>query len=158
MTRTVLVSLLASACALAAYAAQTPDPAAKPNLTGTWQVEGKPAEILVIEHAAEKISIHDAAATDGKSQTEFKCGVKGAECTGRVGGEEAKLVFYFNGPALVQTTDNGKEVYRVIRKISDDGKKMTEERVPIVPPGAPETRTLVKGPAAPGVQSVAKAP
>jgi hypothetical protein len=151
----LLVPWLNVACALPAFAQSSV--LGKPDFTGTWQVEGKTTEAVAIEQTEDNISIREV--TDaGKAQTEVKCGMKGSECTGRVAGEEAKIVFYFSGPMLVQTTDNGKEVYRTRRTLSEDGKKITEEVVPIVPPGKPETRTLVKAAAATEVQSAAKAP
>lgn len=144
------------ACAVSAFA-QSASVLDKPDFTGTWQVEGKATESIAIEQTKENISIRGLGDA-GKAQTEVKCGMKGSECAGRVAGEEAKIVFYFSGPMLVQTTDNGKEVYRTRRTLSDDRKKITEEVIPIVPPGKPETRTLVKTAAASEVQSAAKAP
>jgi hypothetical protein len=157
MTRLGVVSLLLLAFAIPAFAAQVSPQLAKPDFTGTWQVEGKTTEEFAIEQTKDTISIRETA-NSGKAQTEVKCGMKGSECTGRVAGEEAKIVFYFSGPMLVQTTDNGKEVYRTRRTLSDDGRKITEEVVPLVPPGKPETRMLVKAGAAAEVQSAAKTP
>jgi hypothetical protein len=156
MTRLGLVSLLLLASAVPAFA-QAPPVNAKPDFSGTWQIEGKTNEAVAIQQTIDNISIRELDST-GKAQTEFKCGMKGSECTGRVAGQEAKIVFYFNGPMLVQTTDNGTEVYRTHRTLSADRKKITEEHVPLVPPGKSESRTLVKAATATELQSAAKTP
>ena len=136
------VTMLAAALAASATGEQ-PMINGKPDLSGKWQAESKGSQTWVIEQAPDSVSILELTSAD-KTQTDVRCGLNGKECSGRVNGEDAKVVFYFNGPMLVQITTQGKNVSKTRRTLSEDGQRITVEYIPLVPEGKPETRVLVR--------------
>jgi hypothetical protein len=131
----------------------------KPDLSGAWQIETSTAGDQVpqwsIDQTLDKIHIKESLEL-GKVTTDVECGTKAVECPGRVDGKDASVVFYFNGPILVQITRKGKEVTKVRRTLSDDGQKITMEVIPYVPAGDPKTVVLVRAAGQPQQQSSAK--
>jgi hypothetical protein len=135
--------------AILAFLAVTPSMAeqrtinGKPDFSGTWRAESKDSVTLNIEQTADSISIREVG-EDKKANTEVRCSTKGADCSGRVDGEEVTVAFYYNGPALVETVRRGSSVDRVRRTMSDDGQKLTVEVIPLVPAGKPHTTVLIR--------------
>jgi hypothetical protein len=142
--------LLCALCMLAVAAvpliADQPTINGKPDFSGKWRLESSQessASTSIIEQAPDTISIRELTA-EGKAESELRCSVKAKDCSGKVNGRDANLVFYFNGPMLVQFTRMGSKVTKVRRTLSEDGKKMTVEVMPMEPYGKPEKLTLVR--------------
>jgi hypothetical protein len=115
----------------------------KPDFSGTWKAESNDSVTWNIEQTADSISIREIG-EDKKANTEVRCNTKGADCAGRVDGDEVTVAFYYNGPALVETVRRGSSVDRVRRTISDDGQRMTVEVIPLLPAGKPHTTVLIR--------------
>jgi hypothetical protein len=123
--------------------AEQPTINGKPDFSGTWKAESNDSNTWVIEQTEDSISIREMGA-DKKTNTDIRCSTRGADCNGRVEGDDVKAAFYYNGPALVATMRRGKSVNRVRRTLSDDGQKMSVEMIPLLPAGKPHTIVLVR--------------
>lgn len=115
----------------------------KPDLSGKWQAEGNASQTVIIEQSPDAISIRELGSGD-EERTQLRCGIRGSECSGRVSGQDAKVLFYFNGPMLVQMTTQGKNISKTRRTLSDDGKRITIEHMPLVPSGKSQTSVLIR--------------
>ena len=116
-------------------------PADKPDLSGTWRVDGNPdlpdemMPAITIVQDATNVRISDAT---GKTDSRVECNTIGKECNANIAGHPVRVSYWFNGPVLVETVYTGKDndrVLKVRRSISEDGQKMTVEAIQIVPPG-----------------------
>ncbi|MBL8209848.1 MAG: hypothetical protein JNK87_04020 [Bryobacterales bacterium] len=115
----------------------------RPDLSGTWRLEGNDAETLIIAQTDDQVAI----ASKSPAATEVKCGVSGKACDGTIGGEKVSVSYWFNGPMLVEMATGGKRKDRVVktrRSLSSDGQKMEVEVIPIAPVGKSEKLTYVK--------------
>lgn len=102
--------------------------AERPNLTGTWKGQSA-AEVVEIQQVDGEISIKTGA-------EEIRCGTFGEECAIKIAGKPVKLTFYYNGPVLVEMRVENKRVVKTRRSLSEDGKTLTVEVMPISPPGS----------------------
>lgn len=115
----------------------------RPDLSGTWRLEGNEAETLVITQSQDEVSISNKAAAG----TVVKCGMSGKACDGTIDGEKVSVSYWFNGPTLVEMATGGKRKDRVVktrRSLSSDGQKMEVEVIPIAPVGKSEKLTYLK--------------
>lgn len=145
MTHHIWAALLLAAVFAHSANAQKPAATGKPDLSGKWQLDGKPAETVSIQQTVDTISVVALNTSTGdKAQTEIQCSIKGKECSARVEGRDAKVTFFFNGTTLVQFTDAGGEVSKTQRSLSEDGQRITVEHVGLNPPGKPESHVLVR--------------
>ena len=122
----------------------------KPDLSGTWRLEGEshlvegvlPA-ITIVQKESE-LHVADASAkTNNKNAID--CNTVGKQCEAKLDGEPVKVSYWFNGPVLVEMLSFGKDGDRVIktkRSLSDDGQKMTVEVIQIVPTGKPPVKAV----------------
>ena len=153
-----IVGALAATFATSASAEQ-PMIEGKPDLSGAWKVEsataGDQSPTWIITQSENKIHIQESIAP-GKVITDVECGTKAVDCPARVDGKDATVVFYFNGPMLVQLTRKGKDVTKVRRTLSEDGQKIKMEIFPYVPAGDPRTVVLVRAAGQGREQSSAK--
>ena len=147
------VTVTAALMLMAANAAQ-PTIEGKPDFSGTWRMESQDSKSWVIQQEPGSIHIRNAEGSE-KEKTDVRCGLMGEECSGRIEGDKAKVVFYYNGPTLVQMTTRGKNVSKIRRTLSDDGNRITVEITPYVPAGDKETLVLVRAGEPP--QTAAKA-
>jgi hypothetical protein len=73
---------------------------------------------------------------DGKEiKTDFDCTTDGKECSIHTKGEPTSVSFWYNGPALVELVSKGHNRETVVKKrmrLSDDGKLMNVELIPMV--------------------------
>ena len=143
MARKYQIAAMLALLAVTPAMAELPMIEGKPDFSGTWKAESNDSVPCVIEQTADSISIREAGA-DKKANTELRCGTRGADCSGRVDGQDVKAAFYYNGPALVATVRRGNNVDRVRRTLSDDGQKMTVEVIPLMPAGKPQTTVLMR--------------
>jgi hypothetical protein len=143
MVRKYLVVAMLALWAVTPSMAEQPTINGKPDFSGTWKAESNNSVTSIIEQTEDSISIREIGANK-KANTDVRCGTRGAECNGRVDGDDVKAAFYYNGPSLVATVRRGKSVNRVRRTLSDDGQKMSVEVIPLLPAGNPHTTVLVR--------------
>ena len=126
---------------------------AKPDLTGTWQLDATKSEMpvnrlagltMLISEKNGKININEIEKlADGKERKmTYTCTTDGKEC--EVPGTKAKASFWYNGPMLVsmETERNGANVTRQRLKLSPDSKSLNVEISNLVP-GSDKTDKLV---------------
>jgi len=134
------IASLSACLSLAVFAlAGMAQEAAKPSLTGTWQLDAAKRELhnnktttstWVIDEGDNSIRI--TATESGKNKKiEMQCTTDGKEC--QVTGDKSKASFWYNGPILVEMQTKGDTVTRFKMKASEDGKTLTVELTHIVP-------------------------
>src|SRR4051812_1655745 len=97
--------------------AEQPTINGKPDFSGKWRLEttsDSSQPQWTIEQAPDTIYIRELTG-DGKTDTDVRCSVRAKDCSGRVNGHDANVVFYYNGPMLVQFTRMGNKVTKVRR-------------------------------------------
>ncbi len=117
---------------------------AKPDLTGTWQLDATKSEMpvnklagltMLISEKNGKININEIEKlADGKERKmTYTCTTDGKEC--EVPETKAKASFWYNGPMLVsmETERNGANVTRQRLKLSPDSKSLNVEISNLVP-------------------------
>ena len=140
MKTIVFLFLVSGACSLFAQ------DNAKPNFSGTWQLDAAKSEIHT-KVEATAWAIHqdaDSIAIDQQikgHQLTLKCGTNGANCKGKPDGENGEVTFYYNGALLVETDFLGHDKDRVVKKrlkMGADGKTMEIEVLHVSPQAPPE--------------------
>jgi hypothetical protein len=118
----------------------------RPNLTGAWQWNPDKSELHSAKLAGLTWVIDQKETTfhlseterhpDGKEiKTDFDCTIDGKECAIHTKGEPTSVSFWYNGPALVEMVCRGHNRETVVKKrfrLSDDGKLMNVELIPLV--------------------------
>jgi hypothetical protein len=131
------LALVAVSCA-AAIASE------KPDFSGTWRAEGSdPTSDITIHQDENKVSISGPA--NVKDRTDISCNTMGKECEATIDGRDAKVSYWFNGPTLVETVIEGRDkdkVTKTRRTLSDDGRKLYVEVIPIMPAGKAATKLV----------------
>jgi hypothetical protein len=117
--------------------------AERPDLSGKWQLEGSKEVVWSIEQQGDNIHIAQIAPT-GAAKTEIDCNTFGKECQSTFEGDRAKVTYYYNGPALVEMRIEGDRVTKTLRKLTEDGGKMTVEIQHIVPSKTAEKLTYIR--------------
>lgn len=146
MPKMSLALLVFVAVAGTAWAEQ-PAISGKPDFSGKWRQESDPdnsrSALLIIEQASDTIWLRESSGSD-RPETDLKCSVKAKDCSGRVKGHSANVVFYYNGDKLIQITRIGDNVTKIRRSLSADGETITVEIMPMAPYGKPEKVILVR--------------
>ena len=128
--------LLASAAPFSLWAADD-----APSYSGTWQAADKSSE-LVVEQTGD--SVHVKEMRGPKLLCEYTCNSMGKDCTFKQDGKKATVSVYFNGPKMVELRTHGDVVMKRRFGLTNDGKTMEVELMPIVPPGKNETVLYAK--------------
>ena len=109
----------------------------KPDFSGTWRAEGAADQaVITIQQDGTELNMNSAGDSDLK--TAVTCNTMGKQCEAKVSGDAVKVSYWFNGPALIEMSVQGKNGQRVTetrRQLSDDGRKMTVEVIQIAPAG-----------------------
>lgn len=111
----------------------------KPDFSGTWRQEtpaGEPAPVLEIKQSDTEFRVSTAAGQPNAS--EVTCNMVGKQCQALIDGEKVAVSYWFNGPTLIEMAIEGKNNDRVTetrRTLSEDGRTMLVEVIPIVPAG-----------------------
>jgi hypothetical protein len=113
-------------------AAQTPD------LSGTWLAESNASQKWVLTQKDGKIHVKEMAGD--KVEADFTCSLSGEECVAKENGHREKIEMYFNGPKLVEIRERGGQTIKQRLAVSDDGKTLTVEEVPLSSTQKGETR------------------
>jgi hypothetical protein len=118
----------------------------RPNLTGAWQWNPDKSELPSAKLAGLTWVIDQKETTFHLSETErhpdgkeikrdVDCTTDGKECAIHTKGEPTSVSFWYNGPALVEMVSRGHNRETVVKKrirLSDDGKLMNVELIPLV--------------------------
>ena len=112
-----------------------------PSYSGTWQAADKTSE-LVVEQTGDAIHVTEQRA--GKTLSDYTCKSDGKDCNFKEEGKKAKVSVYFNGPKLVEIRTRGDVVMKRRFGLTNDGKTLEVESMPIVPPGKTETALYAK--------------
>ena len=116
----------------------------KPDYSGTWRTEGSSTSDAAIQIQLKDKEIH---LRDPGNAEEIVCNTVGKECQIKLEGKPAKVSYYYNGPMLVEWRlegKDGKHVTKIRRKLSEDGRKMTVEIMPINPQGSTREVTYIR--------------
>jgi hypothetical protein len=118
----------------------------RPNLNGAWQWNPAKSElhsaklaglIWVIDQKETTFHLSETERhPDGKEiKTDVDCTIDGKECAIHTKGEPTSVSFWYNGPAFVEMVCRGHNRETVVKKrfrLSDDGKLMNVELIPLV--------------------------
>jgi hypothetical protein len=100
-----------------------------PDVSGTWLADSNASLKLIFEQKDGKIHFQEL---DGdKVKTDFTCTVTGQECAVKEDGHPEKVMLYFNGAKLVEIRERGTGTVKERFTVSEDGKTLTEETVPM---------------------------
>lgn len=112
-----------------------------PSYSGTWQAADKSSE-LVVEQTGD--SVHVREQRGPKLLCEYTCNSSGKDCSFKQDGKKATVSVYFNGPKMVEVRTHGDVVIKRRFGLTNEGKNMEVELMPIVPPGKSETVLYAK--------------
>lgn len=119
----ILCSILAAIAIPATLFAQTPD------LTGTWISESNVSQKLILDQKGGKIHVQEM--NGEKVDVDFTCSTSGQECEAKENGHSEKVTMYFNGAKLVELRERGNDTIKQRLALSNDGKVLTVETVPL---------------------------
>jgi hypothetical protein len=122
---------------------------AKPDLTGTWQLDLAKSEIFSSKPSVLTWLIQEKAGSIEMKQVEkdgsgherqfaFTCGIGGKECAFKEPDGRVKASFWYNGPTLVEmkTFEGNDHVAKYRMKLDDGGKTLNVELMSIAPASA----------------------
>ena len=118
------------------------DAPASPDFSGTWQSESDGAVKWVLKQDDGKIHIQELRGSG--VEADYSCPLGGTECNIEDSGHSEKTCLYFNGPKLVELRTRGEDVVKRRFTLSDGGKTMELELLPISPPGKTEKLAFQK--------------
>lgn len=123
------------------------DAPARARLIGSWQQQddsGKVISVWVVETKGD--SLHIANSQGDQTLFEIVCKPTGAECEGTSSGKKAKVMMYFNGPALVQLETVGSDVIKRQFTVTEQPDTMDLAVMAITGNTKPETLHLKRTP------------
>jgi hypothetical protein len=100
-----------------------------PNLSGTWIADANGSLKLVFEQKGGNLHVQEMEGE--KVKADFTCTLNGQECSVKQDGHSEKVMLYFNGAKLVEIRERGADTIKERFTVSDDGKTLTEETVPL---------------------------
>jgi hypothetical protein len=116
------ISLLAFALPLV-LTAQTKD------FSGTWQSDSNASQKWVLDQKDGRIHVQEM--NGGRVEADFTCSLNGQECNAKENGRSEKIMMYFNGDKLVEIRERNAVSSKQRLTVSDDGKTLTVETVPL---------------------------
>jgi hypothetical protein len=117
-----LLGLLLAASLATAFAGQ-------PDVSGTWLADSNGSLKLIFTQQADTLHVQEVEGD--KVKADFTCSLNGKECSIKQDGHSEKVMMYFNGPKLVEIRERGSDTVKQRFTVSDDGKTLTEEIVPL---------------------------
>jgi hypothetical protein len=108
-----------------------------PNVSGTWLADSNASLKLIFDQQAGKMHVQEVEG--GKVKADFTCALTGQECSVKEDGHAEKVMLYFNGARLVVIRERGSVTVKQRFTVSDDGKTLTEETVPLTADQKAET-------------------
>ena len=114
----------------------------EPDLSGTWVDSANNADKITVSEKGDSIQVRE---TDGnKVVANYKCSLDGKQCESKEEGRSAKVMTYYNGSKLVEIVERGSEVTKRRFALSQDGKTMIVEIMPLTDESKVVTRTFQK--------------
>ena len=141
MKRTDFALYLVGALFTSAVSIQVCAAGDNPSYSGTWQAADKSSE-LVVKQSGD--AIHVTEQRGGRTLCDYTCNSDGKDCNFTEEGKKAKVAVYFNGPKLVEIRTRGNQVVKRRFGLTNNGKTLEVESMPIVPPGKTETTLYAK--------------
>jgi hypothetical protein len=136
---TLAVLILAFALAPISFAQAA---SSAPDLSGTWLDTSNGALKLALTEKGDKIQVRE---TDGDRVTaDYTCALSGEQCDVKEDGHPVKVMIYYNGSKLVEIKQRGSDVEKRRFSLSDDGKTMQVESIPLSSSGKSSTHTYRK--------------
>ena len=129
-----LFGLLLTAALSHALAAQTP------NVSGTWLADSNGALKLIFNQQGNQLHVQEVEGD--KVKADFTCALNGQQCDIKEDGRSEKVMLYFNGSKLVEIRERGSDTVKERFTLSDDGKTLTEESVPLTQDQKAETKSF----------------
>jgi hypothetical protein len=136
MQRSILCAMLFAPLAILA--------ADRPNLTGAWQLNpeksdrsAEPAGLTwVIDLKDETVHMAEVVKQPGgkEAKLEYDCTIDGKDCVVHAKGQPENVSFWYNGGMLVELVTVGHNRERIVKRrmrLSDDGKRMQVELIPM---------------------------
>jgi hypothetical protein len=108
-----------------------------PNVSGIWLADSNSSLKLIFDQKDNQMHVQEMEGD--KLKADFTCALNGQECTVKEGGHAEKVMLYFNGAKLVEIRERGGETVKQRFSLSDDGKTLTEETVPLTADQKAET-------------------
>ncbi|HZS54354.1 MAG TPA: hypothetical protein VFA65_08115 [Bryobacteraceae bacterium] len=114
-----------------------------PDLTGTWTDTANAGLKLILNEKGDgKIQVRQM---DGdKVVADYSCDLTGKECDIKEDGHPVKVMIYYNGSKLIEIMERGSDVEKRRFSLSQDGKTMEVETIPISSTGNSSTNTYRK--------------
>ena len=114
----------------------------EPDLSGTWADRANAADKITVSEKDGSIQFRE---TDGNRViADYTCSLNGKECESKEEGRSAKVMTYYNGAKLVEITERGNDVTKRRFSLSQDGKTMIMEVMPLTDESKVTTRTFQK--------------
>ena len=130
----IISSIFLAAVAAIPAAAQTPD------LSGNWVADSNASNKWILQQKDGKMHVQEMIGD--KVETEFTCSLYGQECSARENGHAEKITMYFNGTKLVELRERNGSTVKQRLTLSDDGKTLSVETVPLSSNDKPETMSF----------------
>jgi hypothetical protein len=112
------------------------------DLSGTWVDRANSADKITVTEAGDSIQMRE---TDGdKVVANYKCTLDGKQCESKEEGRSAKVMTYYNGPKLIEIIERGSDVTKRRFSLSQDGKTLVVETMPLTDESKVTTRTFQK--------------
>jgi len=116
----------------------------RPDLSGAWQLNADKSDrsavtaglTWVINQKDESVHMAEVVKrADGKEERfEYDCTIDGKDCAVHAKGQPQNVSFWYNGGMLVELVSAGHNHERIVKrrmKLSDDGKVMQVELIPV---------------------------
>jgi hypothetical protein len=139
MRLSLMVLILAFALTPISFAQAASSP---PDLSGTWLDSSNATAKLALTEKGDKIEVREI---DGDKVTaDYTCSLSGEQCDIKEDGRPVKVMIYFNGSKLVEITERGSDVEKRRFSLSQDGKTMQVETIPLSSSGKSSTHSYRK--------------
>ena len=110
---------------------------AQPDVSGTWV--GGAGKMILNEKDGK---LHLQSFNGNSLASDYTCALDGSECAIKEAGHSEKVMVYFNGPKLVEIKERGSDTGKRRFTLSQDGKTLQVEVVPLNSDQKPETLTF----------------
>jgi hypothetical protein len=112
------------------------------DLSGNWVDSTNSAQKITINEKGDSIKVRE---TDGdRVVADYTCNLSGQPCKIKEDGRPVQVTLYYNGSKLVEFKQRGNDVEKRRFSLSNDGKTMQVEVIPLSSTGRSIQRTYQK--------------
>lgn len=116
--------------------------ASPPDLSGNWVDSTNSTQKITISEKGDTIKVREM---DGdRVVADYTCNLSGQPCKFKEEGRPVQVTLYYNGSKLVEFKQRGNEVEKRLFTLSNDGKTMQVETIPLSSTGKSNQRTYQK--------------